>query len=350
MNASSLSICICGGGNLGHTVTGYLAAKKHITVNLLTRHPEQWQREIIIKDNNAHSFYGKIEHISSHPEQIIPHSDIILLCLPGFAIQNELLKIKPFLKKGQMVGSIVSSTGFFFIAKQILPCEIGLFGFQRVPFISRIDQYGRSASLLGYKHQLKIAIENYPEKEQLRQTFEYLFDTPVEIMPHYLEVSLSNSNPLLHTCRLFNLFQNYKENISYEKIPLFYEEWTTEDAELLIQCDHEFFNILKQLPIQIRNIQPILEYYECQDARSLASKIRNIQAFKGLLAPMKKITENTYIPDFSHRYFQEDFSFGLSFIKYIGDQLHIHIPHISQIYDWAGQFISIKTLNFPIEI
>lgn len=67
-----------------------------------------------------------------------------------------------------------------------------------------------------------------------------LLDTPIEVVPHYLEVSLSNSNPLLHTSRLYNLFQNYREGIYYEKVPLFYEDWTDEDAELLIRCDNEF--------------------------------------------------------------------------------------------------------------
>lgn len=49
MNTSPLTICICGGGNLGHTVAGYVAAKKQFSVNLLTSHPERWQREITVK-------------------------------------------------------------------------------------------------------------------------------------------------------------------------------------------------------------------------------------------------------------------------------------------------------------
>ena len=318
-------------------------------MNLLTSHPERWQREITVKDGNGHTFCGELAVVSNQAELTVPQSDIILLCLPGFAIQDELLKIKPFLKEGQIIGSIVSSTGFFFIAKQLLSPGIGLFGFQRVPFISRINEYGRSASLLGYKKQLKIAIENYPEKEKLQQMLFQLLDTPIEVVPHYLEVSLSNSNPLLHTSRLYNLFQNYREGIYYEKVPLFYEDWTDEDAELLIRCDNEFFRILDRLPVYIREIQPILKYYESRDAHSLALKIRSIEAFKGLPSPMKKIAENKYIPDFTNRYFQEDFSFGLSFIKNIGDQLEVDMPHITKIYNWASRFISIKQPDFKIE-
>ena len=33
-------VCICGGGNLGHVVTGFLAANGDCEVSLLTRHPD----------------------------------------------------------------------------------------------------------------------------------------------------------------------------------------------------------------------------------------------------------------------------------------------------------------------
>ena len=41
-------ICICGGGNLGHVVAGYLAAQGHCEVDLLTRHPERWKGELLV--------------------------------------------------------------------------------------------------------------------------------------------------------------------------------------------------------------------------------------------------------------------------------------------------------------
>lgn len=349
MNISSLTICICGGGNLGHTVAGYISAKKQFKVNLLTNHPEQWHQEINITDNEGKTFCGSLTIISNKPERTIPQSDIILLCLPGFAIQDELLRIKPFLKKGQIVGSVVSSTGFFFIAKQLLLPSTGLFGFQRVPFISRINEYGRSASLLGYKKILKIAIENYPEKEKLQQILFQLLDTPIEVVQHYLEVSLSNSNPLLHTSRLYNLFQNYKKGIYYDRVPLFYEEWTDKDAELLIRCDKEFFQLLDKLPVSIKGIQPLLEYYECRDANSLTRKIRSIEAFKGLPSPMIKIAEYKYIPDFTNRYFLEDFSFGLSLIKNIGDTLKVDLPEITKIHNWGISITPSPIWKIPVD-
>jgi hypothetical protein len=72
---------------------------------------------------------------------------MVILCLPGFAIANELLRIKEYLRPRCKVGSIVASTGFFFMAKELLEKDTPLFGFQRVPYIARLTQYGHSANL-----------------------------------------------------------------------------------------------------------------------------------------------------------------------------------------------------------
>ena len=98
--------------------------------------------------------------------------------------------------------SIVSSTGFFFEAMELLPPDTPLFGFQRVPFIARTVEYGRSAALLGYKPTLHVAIEQTDNKESLRQAIAQLLATPTVLLGRHYEVSLTNSNPILHPSRL----------------------------------------------------------------------------------------------------------------------------------------------------
>ena len=152
-----MRICICGGGNLGHVCAGFLANRGH-EVSVLTTKPECWSRTIEIVDPNG-SFNGQLSQVSSRPDEVIPQAEIVLVCLPGYAIHDELTKIKPYLSDDCKVGTIVSSTGFFFEAFKVLPTNIALFGFQRVPFISRIIEYGRKAELKGYKESLHAAIE-----------------------------------------------------------------------------------------------------------------------------------------------------------------------------------------------
>ena len=281
----SINICICGGGGLGHVIAG-VAAHKGFNVSVLTRHPEQWNPSLLIENCRGNTFSGSLACVTANPAEVIPHSDIVLLCLPGFAIEEELLHIQPFLQEKTCIGSVVSCTGFFFTAYRILGKTASLFGFQRAPFIARVQTYGQKALLLGYKKELQIAT-----------------------------VNISKSDILLRTLQ-----------------------------ELLIACDNEFQQILKALPVRIEPIPTLLEYYDSYDARSLTRKIRSIIAFKHIPAPMEK-TEKGFLPDFKSRYFTEDFPFGLLIIKSIAEVLNICTPNIDKILLWGQDVLNKEYIH-----
>ena len=327
-----MRICICGGGNLGHVCAGFLANRGH-QVSILTTKPERWSQtiEIVAPDG---SFEGKLAHISSQPDEVIPQAEIVLVCLPGFAIHNELTKIKPYLSKNCLMGTVVSSTGFFFEAFEVLPADITLFGFQRVPFISRTIEYGQKAELKGYKDSLHVAIEQTEEKESVRVVLEQLFEKPVTLADSFYEVSLSNSNPILHPSRLYTMWKDWQPGIVYPRNPQFYAEWTLEASTLLLQMDNELQSLLKILGLKEGCIPPILDYYESSDADSLTQKLCSIKAFQNISSPMKAV-EGGFIPDFSSRYFTEDFPYGMRFIVETAQKHHVSIPITENIYQWG---------------
>lgn len=332
-----MNICICGGGSLGHVIAGKIASYgEHVSI--LTRRPEQWRKSLIIDDCKGESISGKIQNISDNPSDIIPSADIVLLCLPGFAMESELQLIQPYLKSDCYVGSVVCCTGFFFIAYKILRKGTPLFGFQRAPYIARVKEYGKSAHLLGYKKELQIATVHISAPASLQTYLQKVLDTPVRLLNHFLEASLTNSNPLLHPARLYGLFHLWKEGVSFSVPPTFYKTWDNKSSQLLIDCDKEFHDILSALPVKIAQIPTILDYYDSYDAESLTQKIRSIEAFKGILAPMQKI-DSGYIPDFSSRYFQEDIPFGLLIIKSIAEILKVNTPYIDKVLNWAQSMI-----------
>lgn len=328
-----MNICICGGGGLGHVIAG-MAARKGMNVSILTRRPGQWGPSLAIEDCKGNTFVGPLGAVTDNPATVIPHADIVLLCLPGFAIEEELLRIRPFLQRNTCIGSVVCCTGFFFTACRIIGRDASLFGFQRAPFIARVHTYGQKALLLGYKKELQVATVNIPHPETLRLALQQLSDTPVRMLRHFLEASLTNSNPLLHPARLYALFHAWNEGDAYTEIPGFYSSWDDESSALLIACDHEFQQILQALPVRIEPIPTLLAYYDSHDAPSLTRKIRSITAFRHIEAPMKK-TEKGYVPDFKNRYFTEDFPFGLLIIKSIANILHVCTPHIDSVLEWG---------------
>lgn len=334
-----MKVTICGGGNLGHVIAAF-AAYHGNEVQLLTRHPERWSNDITIDTPEGKSITGHISCISDNPENVILNTDIILLCLPGYGIADCLRSIAPLLGRGRgrltpAVGSVVSSTGFFFEALKLLPATTPLFGFQRVPFIARTEQYGHSAHLLGYKPQLHMAVEHMPSPHNFQEEIAKLFRTDVVLLNSHYEVSLTNSNPLLHPSRLYDLWCDWQEGMVYPRVPLFYEEWTERAAQLYLDMDNELQQLLHVLPVRPGSIPTVLEYYESSDAVSLACKLRSIEAFKGIPAPMQPVA-NGFVPDFHSRYFTEDFPYGLAIVRRLMHEHQISAPTIECIYQWGS--------------
>lgn len=329
-----MNITICGGGNLGHVCSGFIGANPKHRVSLLTTQPERWANEVHVSDLNGKVYQGRIQTISSSAEKVIPEADMVLVCLPGFAIHQVLKQIAPYLQKETWVGTVVSSTGFFFEAMQLLPQKQPLFGFQRVPFIARTNEYGHSAELRGYKDSLSVAIEQTENKETVRKTLEDLFCTPTKLLKSYYEVALSNSNPLLHTARLYTLWHDWEPGKLYEDNPFFYADWTVEASALLIKMDVEFQSLLQQIGVRNGSIPPVLVYYESHDAESLTRKLRSIPAFQGILSPMKSV-QGGWVPDFANRYFTEDFLYGMRYICEFSQKKNFSCPHINEVYKWG---------------
>lgn len=327
------TICICGGGNLGTVLAG-VASSKGYKVNLLTGSPEKWDKTIHITLCDNKNNEGQLDHISKDPEEVIPQSNIILFCLPGTAIEKYLNLIKPYISPGQIIGSVFCSSGFFPMAENIFGNKQPLFGLQRVPFICRINNYGHSATILGQKESVKVAYLNIKHETKLTKLLENIFLTKVIKLSSPWAVTLTNSNPLLHTARLYTLFRDYENGKVYPNNPLFYGEWNLESSELYIKMDGEFQKLISLLNIPSEEIPTVLEYYESKDAKSLTKKISTIESWHNLPSPMIK-TPKGWIPDFNSRYFTEDFPLGLKLIKELAAKENIPTPLIDKVYEWG---------------
>ena len=333
-------VCICGGGSLAHVCAGILSSQPEVEVNIFTRKPELWSHQLEVTDSRGKVYNGNLNIISNTPEEALKDCDIVFLCLPGFAIEGTLNSIKPYIGNA-VVGSIVCSTGFFFAAHRILGEDARLFGFQRVPYIARTKEYGHTANLLGYKPQLAIAVENVEDNEAFRQLVETLWMTPVKLLGSHYEVSLTNSNPILHTGRLYSMWKDWDGEV-YDHNILFYKEWTNEASQMLIDMDAEFMQLLDVLPVSKGAIPSLLEYYESHDAESLTRKITSIPAFQNITSPMKEVG-GVWIPDFESRYFTEDFPYGLKYIWQLAHENNIYCPNIDLVYEWGMSKISNST-------
>ena len=53
-----------------------------------------------------------------------------------------------------------------------------------------------------------------------------------------------------------------------------------------------------------------------------------------------KAVEGGYQPDFSSRYFREDFPYGLAIIHRLAHQHGVEVPHIDNVYEWGMRQLS----------
>lgn len=90
-----------------------------------------------------------------------------------------------------------------------------------------------------------------------------LWGIPCTVHPNYLSVTLTPSNPILHTTRLSTLFADYEEGKVYNRNPLFYGEWSDASSELLIACDGELQEMLKIMDkLDLHNVRSLKLHYE----------------------------------------------------------------------------------------
>ena len=108
----TFQVTIVGGGNLAH---GSIACIGHnnprFKINLLTRRPEVWQKQITAYTKsswweNKGDLVGSINKASDKAKDVIPGSQIIIICSPGHTKIGLLEQIRDYLEPGTLVGSI----------------------------------------------------------------------------------------------------------------------------------------------------------------------------------------------------------------------------------------------------
>lgn len=208
------------------------------------------------------------------------------------------------------------------------------FGIERVPAIARLVVKGKTVKCTGYKKELHVASIPSYEVDKCCDFVEGIFNIPCKSIPNYLNLTLTPSNPILHTTRLRTIFKDYHNGVVYPSLPLFYEEWDEESSELLLECDDEVQSICKALmEFQLSYVKSLREHYESPTIEAMTKKISSIEPFKGLKTPAIAI-DGGFIPDLNSRYFTEDFSYGLTIIKQVAEFASVVTPHIDETLSW----------------
>ena len=337
-----MNITIVGAGNVGTQFAVHSAEKGH-DVTIYGSKPEKIKDELFIINEKEEIIHrGRIKKATNLEEEAFLTADLIFVTMPAMLMKNIALKIEPY-ANDKMTICIVPGTGGGECAfKDCLAKGATIMGVQRVPSVARLIEYGKKVKAVGYRSEMFVAALPQEKTQECSKIIEGILDIKTTGLPNYLNITLTPSNPILHTSRLRVLYKDYYKGKIYEQVPLFYENWNDETSELLLACDDEVQRLCKKLSMfDLSYVKSLRLHYESPDKYALTKKIISIQGFKGLKSPTVKV-EGGYIPDFTSRYFTADFSYGLTILLQIADFMGIEAENMRDTQKWYYDLVGKK--------
>ena len=329
-----MKVTIAGGGNIGTQFAVHFAEKQH-EVTVYTSTPELYDGQINIVDDAGNIRHeGKIAKATDDPEIAFKEAEVVIVTMPATMMSTIAATIQKYLNPSAVIGLVPGSGGGECAFRNSIEKGNILFGIERVPAIARLVQKGKSVRSIGYRNELHVAAIPRSAAEKCAEMIEDVFEIPVKIIPNYLNLTMTPSNPILHTSRLKTMFDGWHSGVWYDRVPLFYEDWNDAASEVLFACDEEVQKICRDIKdIDLSYVKSLKDHYESYTVESMTKKISGIPAFAGLKTPMIK-EANGYIPDLHSRYFTADFSYGLCIIKQIGEFAGTSTPQIDAVLEW----------------
>ena len=340
-----MNITVVGGGNVGTQIATHCAEKGH-AVTVYTSKPQSFSKRLIVVNELGDTIHeGDIKLSTADEREAFEGADLIFITMPAYCMEDIAKKIFPYVKKGMKIGIVPGTGGGECAFRECISAGAELFGIQRVPSVARLEEYGKRVRATGYRKTLHVAALPNRATENIRTIIADIFDMECEALPNYLNLTLTPSNPILHTTRLRTIFEDYKAGKHYDSLPLFYEGWSDKTSYLLFECDAEVQNLCSAMSeFDLSDVKSLKVHYESDTPEALTRKIRSITGFKGLTTPSVKDDEG-YAPDLNSRYFTADFSYGLSIIKQIADIYGVDVPNITDTIEWYNA-ISINDSEY----
>ncbi len=329
-----MRITVVGGGNIGTQFMVHCAEKGNEVI-AYTSKPEVFNTHLNIVDANGVTTHeGDILCATADPDMAFSEAEFIMVTLPATMMKSIAQVIYDHANSEALIGVAPGNGGSECAFARCIERGNIFFALERVPAIARLVEKGKTVRSTGYRDELHIASIPGRYVNECCRLVEGIYEIPSKPIPNFLNLTMTPSNPILHTTRLRTIFCDYKPGVVYEKLPLFYEEWDDASSELLIACDEEVQEICRALPdYHLEFVKSLRVHYESSSAEAMTKKISSIAAFKGLTTPNIAV-EGGFIPDLHSRYFTADFSYGLTIIKQIADFAGVNTPNIDATMAW----------------
>ena len=326
-----MKISIIGSGNIGTAIAADLARNHQVNIYSSKPHLFDGNLTFVSTDSNE-SFTSTVALASDDYKKVLEGADIIFIALPTNIIKPTILKIQQFIHEGSIVGFVPGAGGVEFMAHPLRERGAVIFGFERVPYIARLVEYGRIVSA-SKKPRYRVASLPSSNASNLSATISDLFARPCDPVNSFMALCLT---PTLHCSRLYDLYKDYQKGDVLYDDPLFYGEWRDSASMICFEMDRELHQVcdaLEQYGIPTNEVVPYTVHYESPTVESLTKKLRSIPSLKNIKGP---VTDNNGVLtlDLESRYFTESYPYRLGVVKGLSVILGVEIQFTDKVLRW----------------
>lgn len=334
-----MRIAILGGGNIG-TALAVLLSERGAEVRLVTSRPSEFAPDPVMLDHERNVTHrGKNVRAFSVMQEALEGAGLIFFTYPAFLAEEKKEWLAAAVPEGSTLCFVPGNGGMEQVFKGLFRKKVTLCAMERVPVIARTENYGQSVVCGNLREELHVAALPYQETDRCCRLIEGALGIPTRRVEGYLNLTLTPSNPILHTSRLRTIFRDHHEGMAYQTLPLFYEDWDLPSAELLIKMDAEVQETVRALPeLSLSGVRSLKLHYESETAEAMRKKLSSIPAFKGIKTPAKE-TKEGFVPDFSSRYFVSDFPYGLKLLLDTAKIAGVETPEMKETYEWYKRMV-----------
>lgn len=370
MERVDYQITICSGSNLAH---GSIASIGHhcpnAKINVLCRRPAEFTDTIVGTTERCIWSYkgelkGHVQKVSDNPADVVPGSQIVIICSPVHVIGEILDSIKDHLSDRAMVGAVFASGCFdlqamHHLGEKVQGLDLTIFGLQFVPFLCKTSEYGKSVEIYGPKSYLCAAAYPSDRTDRVCNIISLLYSTPTVPIPNFLCLTLTPSNQIIHPGRVYGYFKDWdgKSGFDPKKLPKLYAELDDASADAIQSLDDEIQAIKKEIvrrypQIDMTALHPIKKRisYNYKDS------IKDFSTLKSVFNTNDGYAKNVF-PTVPHpdgksvmlntksRFFSEDIPYGLVILKSIGDLLKVPMKNTEKMIIWHQRFMDDKFVD-----
>lgn len=358
-----MKVAIVGGGASAHVLAVLLAKSGH-EVRILTSRPKEWAQELELEAGDD-LIRGSIVGATSSPFEAIHEASIAFMCMPVHQYPLALRTLAPVLASNQdcIIGPVYGQGGFDWMMEDVCK-SYGLgrrryFAIGLLPWIVRTKIYGKRAISYGPKFRNGIATSDL-------DTFDYLQENVLndlslnhwgcggfERVPNFLTLTLTVDNQIIHPSRCYALSRLHPAWESESEIPYFYRDFDDSSATILQGVDDDYTSVRKALVVKHPDLDNkyMLDYLSLEHWSygshnpDIRASFVNSNTLREIKPPVAVCKDGLFRLDANHRFFKDDFTFGLAISQWFGNRLGCRTPHIDLLVNWYRREIVPRQID-----